>query len=157
MKLLNMRASSGLGTGSVSLILVFAVLCLTIFALLTVSSAKSEYDLSHKTADSVTAYYQADAMAENIFAQIKASLNEGQSFSESISGIKINHTSTDSYDSTYISFNIPVDDVNLLAVGLIYYSQSRLFDIKQWQLVPAVEWQPQDDFKVWDGELNTGN
>lgn len=57
--------------GGCSLLVIFSVLCLTIFSLLTVSTAKAEQRLSVVSADAVRAYYQADAEAEQIFARIR--------------------------------------------------------------------------------------
>jgi hypothetical protein len=57
--------------GGCSLLVIFATLCLTIFSLLTVSTAKAELRLSEVSANAVSAYYQADAEAEQIFARIR--------------------------------------------------------------------------------------
>ena len=58
--------------GGCSLLVIFAVLCLTVFSLLTVSTARAEQRLSNVSADAVTAYYLADAAAEHIFARIRS-------------------------------------------------------------------------------------
>ncbi len=58
--------------GGCSLLVIFAVLCLTVFAILTVSTAKAEQRLSKVSADAVSAYYKADAEAEIIFSQIRS-------------------------------------------------------------------------------------
>lgn len=58
--------------GGCSLLVIFAVLCLTIFSLLTVSTARAEQRLSSVSADAVTAYYHADTEAELIFAKIRS-------------------------------------------------------------------------------------
>ena len=57
--------------GISSLLVIFSVLCLTVFALLTISTAKAERRLSDVSAEAVSAYYSADAEAEFIFAQIR--------------------------------------------------------------------------------------
>jgi len=143
----------GIGTGSVSLILIFAVLCLTIFALLTVSSARAEYNLADKTASSVSAYYQADSQAEYVFARIRADLAQGDGVPEEISGIPINRFITGNGDDEYIAYSVPADPVNILEVTLVYSYLTQAFDIAQWRLMPAQEWYPQEDFNVWDGEF----
>ena len=58
--------------GASSLLVIFAVLCLTVFALLTLSTAKDEQNLSNVSANAVSAYYKADAEAEFIFAEIRS-------------------------------------------------------------------------------------
>ena len=47
--------------GSSSLILIFIVLCLVTFSVLSLGNAKREDALSHRSADSVQEYYRADA------------------------------------------------------------------------------------------------
>ena len=67
-----MRRGGHMGTGTVSLILMFSVLCIVIFALLTVSTAAGEHALAEKAAQTQQAYYQADSRAADIAAQILA-------------------------------------------------------------------------------------
>lgn len=54
------RRSHGINVGSVSLMMIFTILCLTIFAILTLISANAEYNLSEKYAASVSEYYEND-------------------------------------------------------------------------------------------------
>lgn len=65
--------SSGLRpfVGGTSLMIVFAVLCLTVFALLTISTAEAEKRLSDVSACAVAAYYSADLEAEEIFSRLR--------------------------------------------------------------------------------------
>ena len=57
--------------GGTSLLIIFAVLCLTVFALLTISTAEAERRLSDVSANAVSAYYAADLKAEEIFARLR--------------------------------------------------------------------------------------
>ena len=57
--------------GAASLLVIFAALCLTVFALLTVSNADAERRLANISADAVCDYYAADSEAEQIFAQLR--------------------------------------------------------------------------------------
>jgi len=59
-------------TGASSLLVIFAVLCLTVFALLGLTTAQAGARLSDASAASVQAYYQADARAEELFARLRA-------------------------------------------------------------------------------------
>ena len=57
--------------GASSLLVIFAVLCLTVFCLLTISTAKAELRLSEVSANAVSDYYKADMQAEMIFSKIR--------------------------------------------------------------------------------------
>ena len=54
--------------GGTSLMLIFAVLCLTVFAVLSLSTAKAGDQFSESMQASVQAYYEADNEAEGILA-----------------------------------------------------------------------------------------
>lgn len=58
--------------GGSSLLVIFAVLCLTVFALLTVSTVQAEKRMQEASTRSVTAYYEADLEAEKLFARLRA-------------------------------------------------------------------------------------
>ncbi len=53
------RSEGAYGLGIISIFLIFAVLCLTVFATLAVSSARADLRLSEKNADYVRKYYAA--------------------------------------------------------------------------------------------------
>jgi len=56
--------------GGSALLVIFAVLCLTIFALLSLSTAQAGSRLSLRSAETVHSYYEADAAAEKLLAQL---------------------------------------------------------------------------------------
>ena len=58
--------------GASALLVVFSVLCLTVFAMLALSTAQAERRLSDTSAAAVQAYYAADLEAEEIFARLRA-------------------------------------------------------------------------------------
>lgn len=77
----------GTVSGAVSLVMVFAVLCLTVFSVLTLSTAVGESKLAQATAQHTADYYAADAQATAIAAQ----LGQG-SRAQEIDGIAIAYT-----------------------------------------------------------------
>ena len=58
--------------GGSSLLVIFAVLCMTVFAVLSLSTILAEQRLSETAAESVAAYYRADLQAEEIFARLRS-------------------------------------------------------------------------------------
>lgn len=77
----------GTVSGAVSLVMIFAVLCLTVFSVLTLSTAVGESKLAQATAQHTADYYAADAQATAIAAQ----LGQG-SRAQEIDGITIAYT-----------------------------------------------------------------
>ena len=62
---------TGSPIGGTFLLVIFSVLCLLVFSILTVTTALAEKKLSDSAADSVEAYYKADLQAEEIFADLR--------------------------------------------------------------------------------------
>lgn len=58
--------------GGASLLVIFAVLALTIFALLSLSTVRADERLSAASAQGVAAYYAADCRAQELLARIRA-------------------------------------------------------------------------------------
>ena len=64
------QGSFHIGTGITSIIMVFVVLCLTVFGVLSFAIASSDYKLSKKSSDNIKAYYDAIRAENSILAQI---------------------------------------------------------------------------------------
>ena len=144
---------SGIGVGSASLILIFVVLCLAVFSLLTLNTAKGENELAEKTAASIAAYYQADAQAEILLSEIRAHLFAGENLPDEIDNVTISISATQKDGSYRIAYTLPLGETQLLSVLLRYDPARQNLDIQTWQVMLAAEWQAEDDFSVWDGNI----
>jgi hypothetical protein len=63
-----------LTVGTSSILMIFVVLCLTTFGVLSFVTANADYKLSNKNAEAVTAYYQADSKANELLKTIDSEL-----------------------------------------------------------------------------------
>ena len=72
------KQESAYGLGIISIFLIFAVLSLTVFAALAVSSARADLRLSVKNADYVKSYYAATAACAEFVNQAKAVYPEAE-------------------------------------------------------------------------------
>lgn len=121
--------------GAVSLITVFAVLCLVVFSLLSLSTAQANMRLSDTSAAAVYDYYRADAKAEQLLACLRAG--------EVPEGVQ------DSGNGIY-RYGCPISDTQLLAVEVSVAGTE--FTILRWQAVSTAEWTADDAIPVWDGK-----
>ncbi len=64
----------GIGTGGISILAIFVVLCLTTLATLSIVSARADYVLTQKTVESNAQYYTAQGVAEEKLALIEEAL-----------------------------------------------------------------------------------
>lgn len=120
--------------GASSLLVMFAVLCLTVFALLSLSTVQADGRLSQTTAENVAAYYDADCAAEEIFAALRAG--------NVPAGV-------DRTGSIY-SYTCPISQTQELRVELS--EDVGQWTVLRWQAVSTAEWSAEDDLPVWTGD-----
>lgn len=129
--------------GLLTLLVIFAVLCLSIMAILSYSTARYEKGLAQKNADAASAYYKADswctAAMNDIYSVWKAGGDVGAAAAK--------------YGGTYadgtVKLACQVDDARLLTVTA---AVSPGFEVTGWTLVPAGEWSPDESLHVWNGD-----
>lgn len=120
--------------GGSSLLVIFAVLCLTVFALLSLSTAQAGGRLSDASAQAVSDYYRADCRAEEILAQLRSGqLPEGVSVEDGV-----------------YSYTCPISDTQALAVSVRLDRDH--YTVLRWQAVSTIEWTPDESIDLWDGE-----
>ena len=78
----NKLRPAGIGTGYLSLMMIFVVLCLTMLAALSFSAAESERKYSVKSAEYTKAYYDADARAKKTLALVAETVGEYSDYND---------------------------------------------------------------------------
>ena len=134
-----MKNNLGSGYGGATLVMLFSVLCMTVFAVLALSSARSQLRLSERYAESVSDYYAADSEAvrvvesltksEDLDRELDRLRNEGLDISEeyAVNGILL------------IDFSCPVRDPLCLDVQLARENDG--WTILKWILNDYSEWE----------------
>ena len=120
-------------SGAVTLVMIFCVLCMAVFAALTLMTAKREAALTELTARQAQAYYEADRLAtEKVAALARGEVPEDVTLSGETA-----------------SFTIPADGSLRLEV------QARLDEngcaIEKWSTVYDGDWETDDSIEVWGG------
>lgn len=119
--------------GGSSLLVVFAVLCLTVFALLSLSTVRADGRLGDAAEKAVTGYYQADTQAQEILARLRSGeVPEG----------------VESRGETY-SYSCPISETQRLDVQVKVQGSS--YQVLRWQAVASGEWNPSDRMEIWEG------
>lgn len=119
--------------GGSSLLAIFAVLTLCIFALLSLSTVLAEKRLSDAAARSVKSYYAADLQAEEVFARLKN--GEIPPEAEEAQGI---------YRSV-----LPVSENQQLIAE--FCNADGKWHILRWQVTAQVPDTSDDSLPVWNG------
>ena len=123
--------------GGSSLLVIFATLCLVIFALLSLSTVLAEERLSTASAEAVSAYYEADTRAENILARLRAG--------ELPNGVTA--------ENGCYHYQCPISETQALQVAVILTEDT--CEILQWQVVSVTEWNAEHTPNFWDGSTGT--
>ena len=118
--------------GGSSLLVIFAVLCLTVFALLGFSTVQADRRLEQVSVQAVEDYYAADAQAEKILAQLRSGqMPEGVQLQDGI-----------------YSYCCKISDTQEIQVEV----RAADWDVLSWQSVSTTNWTESDSLQVWDGE-----
>ena len=127
--------------GGSSLLVVFAVLALTVFALLSLSTVRADVRLGDAAARAVTDYYAADVKAQEILARLRnGETPEGVTFSGS--GL------------LRAEYTVPISDTQELQVSVILRGiADREYVVERWEVVSVGVWEPDQGLDVWDGEI----
>ena len=122
--------------GSSSLLVIFAVLCLTVFALLGLSTVLADSRLMTNSSKMVLAYYSADIQAEEILALIR----QGQ--------IPDHVQKQDDHSYRYIC---PISDNQALYVHVMIHDTA--WDVLQWRVITAEQAETDELLSLWDGSI----
>lgn len=120
--------------GGVSLLVVFAVLCLTIFALLGLTTVQADIRLASASAQAVTDYYAADCAAQEILARLRAG-----ELPDGVSAV-----------GELYSYSCPISETLELQVEVQVSGPS--YEVLRWTASPAAEWVIDDGLNLWDGD-----
>lgn len=120
--------------GGSSLLVIFAVLCLTVFAMLSLTQAQADRRLAQNSWSAVTGYYQADCQAQEILSQLRAG--------ERPQGV------TEEGENVF-SYACPISDAQTLEVRVRLAGER--YEILAWRAVFTADWQADEDLDLWDG------
>lgn len=123
------KSSAGFGTGSTSILIIFVLLCLVVFASLSLVSANSDQKLSQKLAARTQAYYAACNEAETALAALDAALQNGGT--------------AEDVEEYYV-----IDDTQSLHVKLDAVGKS--YVIEAWEVVRTAEWAPEEGLNLME-------
>lgn len=148
----------GMGVGYVSVMLVFAVICLTIFAVLSFKAALSNDLFNERSGEFLKQYYAADASAKKLLSKINDCAFEAKGspffedeFEEIIGDIDGVDTKR-SLDGVSVSYSIKINERQNLAVELLFDDEGR-YTINRWQSQTA-NWEDSGShINVWDGRF----
>lgn len=149
---MNRQRERTLSIGIISLCVIFALLSLATFAVLSLTSARNSQVQVQKSADATVAYYEADYYCAGVVNELFDLYRRGRSFDDILiragNADFIGLESLESGGDLLLFFNYPIDSVRQLDILLQIGKNSKILS---WALASRGDWIPDDDMAVWDG------
>ena len=145
--------------GASSLILIFIVLCMATFGLLSLSSAQGDLKLARRNADAVKGYYEADNKGQQWLKDVDGVLMEemGKGQDSAQCSLEIKDRLGDLYDreTGLISTDIPMDRGRSLRIELVLMCGEKRYEVKSWYVYNSEVYEIDTSMPVWGGETPT--
>ena len=133
--------------GGSSLLTVFAVLCLTVFALLSLSTVRADLRLAQHSRQAVQDYYAADARAQEVLARLR----QGE-FPEDVEITVADYAGWSGGQGwSEYSYTVPISDTRELQVEVRMDAPDD-YEVLRWQVVNTGEWSFDGGLEIWDGD-----
>lgn len=150
----------GMGVGYVSVMLIFAVICLTVFAVMSFRAASANDGFNVRSGDYLKEYYAADSAAKSRLAELdgiaKSAAESGffeeefEAAAETIEGVTLTRIAN-GYSANWA---VKINDRQELAVSVEFTSDGGC-EITRWQSrTVSTEDSSDSHLGVWDGSFN---
>lgn len=150
----------GMGVGYVSVMLIFAVICLTVFAVMSFRAASANDGFNVRSGDYLKEYYAADSAAKSRLAELDGIAknaaesgffeDEFEAAAETIEGVTLTRIAN-GYSANWA---VKINDRQELAVSVEFTSDGGC-EITRWQSrTVSTEDSSDSHLGVWDGSFN---
>ncbi|HIQ75463.1 MAG TPA: hypothetical protein IAA51_13725 [Candidatus Cottocaccamicrobium excrementipullorum] len=150
----NRRRSVNLGSSS--LILIFIVLCLGTFALLSLSSAKKDLDLAERNEQAVAEYYRADGKGEEFLMEADRAFSQALEKHPDNPDAFLRETLGDAWNGErkQAEIQIPMANGQALSIvlGLSWEEGEKQLKVMEWRVVNVEDYEIDQNLPVWDGQ-----
>lgn len=151
--------SLGLGIGYVSIMLIFAVIGLTMLAVLSFQAAGSDIVLTQKSAEYTAEFYDADFRAKQKLAALDQAAVEAdsvffeESFAELAAKVCTDAKITQSPEGVCVEFTEEISGSRRLYAAVTFFSKpsGERYRIDRWQCGTESPDDSDEHLNVWDG------
>lgn len=147
------RRPAGIGTGYLSLMMIFVTLCLTALAALSFSAAENERKFSERSADYTAEYYAADLEAKRTLAEIDLIVSGYSDYRDFMLLAELDEVSGAEYetlpDGLAVSWKAPINDRQDISCTVKFSDGN--FEVLNWRTVSSGETEDAP-LGIWLGE-----
>ena len=145
----NRSSVKGLNIGITSIAVIFVVICMTIFAVLSLSTASQERELANKYAASVSAYWEADNLCTDIANEFGALWESGADLDAVLALARERGADVWDDNGTYVvTYYSPINDNSSIVVTL---SMGTEFSVTGWQQIYTGNWEIDESINIFQG------
>lgn len=142
--------------GSSSLILIFIVLCLVTFGMLSLSAARNELDLADRSGAAVREYYRADGEGEEFYRLVAEKAAEACKAFPDLKDRRqyLAQELGEFYqqDRDAAVTTIPMERAQALYVELFLSMEDKSrVTVKKWKVIQTEDYEIDDSMPVWTG------
>ena len=148
----------GLGVGYVSVMLIFAVVCLTIFAVLSFKTSLSDSTVNKRSGDFLRQYYSTDTIAKDTLSKLNDIAYQAKTadffeeeFENTAKNIE-NVTVKRVKDGLSTNYTVPINELQELKVSVLF-DRNGNYKIEQWQCITISDDTSDSHLNVWDGSF----
>ena len=129
----NKRKFSPPAVGGSSLLVIFGVLCLVIFSLVALETARADDRLADAALNATEGWYEANLQAHTTLARLRSG--------DEVDGV--------SRDGNRVSYSCPISETQTLEVEVELDGEA--YTVIRWQAVSTADWEPEDTTQIWKG------
>ena len=146
------KRPAGIGTGYLSIMMIFVVLCLTMLAALSYSAASAEKRYSDKSGDYTREYYAADLEAKRVLAEIDGIAAEYDDYTDFMFLAELDAVEGTEYrqlpDGVEISWQTQINERQSISAAVKY--SGRGYTVTEWRTVSSSGFESKP-LNVWSG------
>ena len=144
------KNTAGVSVGSVSLLVIFLVLCMSIFSVLSLTTAKTELRLAEKSAQAVAGYYRADLACMETMERLQEALDQGAATTELIRQAEALGGS-----ARLVNGALRIEYAQQIMPGqelqAVFATQNGKVSILSWRAIDVGPWEPDFTLNLWGG------
>lgn len=151
---------SVISIGTTTIVLIFVLLCLLTFSVLSLVSARANMRLSQKSADRTTAYYEAENTATDILMQVSNSIqkhlsaSDQEAFLESVRTDLSEKKEITFTDNRTLTWTVPLAQNQYLKAEIVLsfqpFSDGKHYRITCWNTYTDYDWGADQSLPLLD-------
>lgn len=158
----NQAESRGIGVGYVTLIMLFAVICLTVLASLSYQAARANDKLNEKSISYTDSFYEADTRAKLTLSELDAAASEAHRSCFFYDGFSAYCAENEQLsvkqvsEGFEVSYSEEINESLILSVKIVFFnipSDGARYRIEEWKTVTASADGAEETLGVWDGGM----